>query len=754
MAKNIKKIAILFVIIFLTCGVKNVMATKINTSEFKLTTGGSERMYEEYFAGKTSVFCVQHGMNINPNGADYCISQQYNTSNSILAYILNDDTANNTENAAYDPISLAIWKFLYIQKKCDDYNNITSNGSISSGDWNTDETKNLFYTTDWNQGLELYNEAISYANKISAGVSIKIDNYEVGDTYIKFHVKGNYEEIKIYLNDSSTEYTNYSYNSDTGYYSVSKTAVTGGVTKVKIVGYMDELSAKYRILTSDGNQRLLVVTDLSSNQVSDDDELKLKTDVSVQKYVWKVNDNFIYRDNNENTRYNTYTDESLYDKQTYNFDTNSDTMVSFNKKDNPVSVRVGDKVTYKIIVYNNLSNVAKNIKVMDDNLDSSAYVNKIYDNSENDVDYKFENYSYNNNYKTYYWTISELNGASNQVYYVDITYTNESTINQTTNEPWSSSNQVRVESENNEKNYRTYDLDYVVIEGYAVSLEKFVSSVGSENIEFKPYTGTRKDKQIWSDTDEYKKKNKVSVEVCDTVRYTIKIKNDSANTFIANFVDEADAKLNIQWNENYVGWRHEYIGYQSIYDEESKKFYNTNYTYGYNSDNTKKVLSLSQITLYPGTTTVKLEYIVGSEGTEIQNRAYIESLKIYNTNVTVNKGNNCEDKDWVQTKTYSVSLEKYVTKVGTSINLDPSTERVNHPYYKQNNFSKNSNPVKLEVGDTVTYTIKLTNLGEEAVKNLVIEETPETGLEYVSCTKVTIDDAKFTYTGTINPNGR
>ena len=56
-----------------------------------------------------------------------------------------------------------------------------------------------------------------------------------------------------------------------------------------------------------------------------------------------------------------------------------------------------------------------------------------------------------------------------------------------------------------------------------------------------------------------------------------------------------------------------------------------------------------------------------------------------------------------------------------------------------------------EKGETVTFKITLKNTGNTSIKDVYFTESPQTGLEYVSCQGVTTSDKKsFKYTGTIN----
>lgn len=137
------------------------------------------------------------------------------------------------------------------------------------------------------------------------------------------------------------------------------------------------------------------------------------------------------------------------------------------------------------------------------------------------------------------------------------------------------------------------------------------------------------------------------------------------------------------------------------------------------------------------------------------------------------KEDNNRDCDRVRTKIYAVSLEKYVTEVNgeelennaNDLEYNCNTvSRDGYPIYNSNSEQSNTkykDPVLLEAGDEVTYTIKLTNTGTDATKYGAIKNLEVTDpwlqqyLDYLSSSnnvKANRTEKTFTYEGEIPLN--
>ena len=285
----------------------------------------------------------------------------------------------------------------------------------------------------------------------------------------------------------------------------------------------------------------------------------------------------------------------------------------------------------------------------------------------------------------------------------------------------------------------TYDNQTERKNKYADKDENFITdktSLTHQGVEISNKTGEK----VNNKNTEYKSANTVKIEPGDTVEYTIKVYNNSDQKVKVTAKDVIDNRAEML----------------SSYTKDKNNTYFLCKDETFAANETK-------------TFTVKLKY---SEYTEdkIMNKAWIAS-----TNPSNKNEHRTVDADYVQMKKYSVSLEKYVTAVGnTSI-----TRRENNPiyasYYDYNNdgkiddndskfllrcatgleklpkdkigdlngdgkvnsldaqkhastlcnigeLSKQNNPVPVELGDEVTYTIKLTNTGDTVIKVTEIED--------------------------------
>lgn len=149
-----------------------------------------------------------------------------------------------------------------------------------------------------------------------------------------------------------------------------------------------------------------------------------------------------------------------------------------------------------------------------------------------------------------------------------------------------------------------------------------------------------------------------------------------------------------------------------------------------------------------------VEYQVTAMSGILTNRAYIPNSYAESIGDTNTGDNYDEDYVAIDEKIYSVSLEKYITKVGIA-NISSAntnlTNRENNPIYT--NQGKINNKVMVEKGDRVTFEIKITNTGTEPIDSIIIEDTPDSGLSYISCSSVNVTRVTegFKYTGTLSP---
>ena len=293
----------------------------------------------------------------------------------------------------------------------------------------------------------------------------------------------------------------------------------------------------------------------------------------------------------------------------------------------------------------------------------------------------------------------------------------------------SNRNSVPVKDSDGDKN--NTDSDYLRTKIYKVALEKYVTKVNRYDLSTtagKDYNvkelTNRKGKPTY-DTDKSKANDIVNLETGDTVTFAITVKNigDDYKNYgtvkTLNIIDTSSDEL--KYNDSCSGAR-------------------------YSDGNITGVSAIN----VGDETTISLEYMVElnknqtKQKIDLYNHAEIVDTSIINKNdISVKDSDgdtNNKDEDYLRTKVYAVSLEKYVSKVvdksGNNITDkikmgpkkdDENQPRKGYPEYRKNNDTtkdneltdenncdktKRKNPVTTVTGDSVTYTIILKNDSE------------------------------------------
>lgn len=747
------------------------------------------------FKSNPSIYCVEHGKFMN-NHITYNVGSYYKVQDPILAYILcnlSDESDVDGYGSKTNAKQHLLW--YYIQGKG---NNISDLNALKG------HTSPQKYVTLSGSELTLWNKAEAYANNLAA-LSVTITDRKIQNDNVIVSWNGNADSYNVYINNSNTAYKS---DVDGTSISIPISEFNGDTAKVKVEGKKQCYEAGFYPLTGDENQRSICIAyKNTTTKTSDPAEISipLNTDVSLQKYITKVNGNNLTSNETSLTkRINKKTSTSETNTDVKDKISTSNTATNEYKRNNVVKIEVGDTVTYRIHVYNNSTVTAKEVLVKDampyvdgTDTDCTSLVDivSINDESGKGVSYKIDkdNGKWGNNGKninTYYWYVYNMAGGAST--YFDVTLKFKTyTTSVLTNTAWISSTKP-----NNKKTYRTCDRDYIQMKPYKVSLEKFVTKVTDANGQkvenYNQTSGTYQDRSgkrynteaktnLDTNKNTYKYDNKVQVEPGDIVTYTIKLKNEgdtkvSIGQIYDSFTYYKDGTIKLTQTGSITG--------------NGGGRYETN-TYG-TTDNTydRHLITFNNPTLLdPGkyvdvTIQFKVEIetsLTASSHTLINTAAIItDSLKNKN-NITVPDGDgtdNNRDSDYIITKTYAVSLEKYISKVngkqpisknydfngdgvvdnadvyllqGSIVGLPVSvkekiekygdidndgiieiddaaalqrlinkSKREGHAEHRYdddtstNNEWKYNNPVTVSNGDTVTYTIKVTNNSKDA----------------------------------------
>ena len=488
---------------------------------------------------------------------------------------------------------------------------------------------------------------------------------------------------------------------------------------IKYGSYVQDIAENIAYISSNENE-------IGNYRNYDEDYIKMKTlAVSLEKYIVEVNGEEL-------------TGEAKRDgKAEHKYDNDESTKNKY-KPNNPVGVEYGETVTYAIKVTNNGETTVRNIIIKDtfpeeNCLSDKIIINKIeYSNGDSYLEdaeaikTALNEPTKSNNILNF--TIGEeLKQNESIIIYVIATvkqpdttsdiYTNYAEIMEIQNR-----NGVVEDTTLNDN----ADADYIEILAVAVSLEKFVSKVNPDKEDEVSYVSDRQGHPVYAPNGMEKENNEVELEVGDTVEFIIRLKNTGytpvkVTAIQDNFTPYGNGELKLILDEKFgiIG-----NGNGVIEDDESTEY-------------VKNISFANPIVLEGnGSTTditIRFNVDVGDDYTSkvqaIANEARI--LKIENRNnieIADSDGeNNNSDADFVKTKIYKVSLEKYVVAINGE-ELTGEAERDGKAEHKYDNDEstkdkyKPNNPVGVEYEETVTYAIKVTNNGNTFIKNLKLQD--------------------------------
>ena len=494
-----------------------------------------------------------------------------------------------------------------------------------------------------------------------------------------------------------------------------KVEVTGNLT-----GSQQNLENKATISDKD------IITNKHTVEVKDSDGDKNNTDsdylrtkiykVALEKYVTGVGENGLITstDNiNYNCNVNSRENHPNYAKNEYDKST----------EDNRVRVEPGDYVTFTIKVKNTGTDYANYGKIstttISESFTENANCKLVYDS--------ITGATYDKKQITFKKDIVPGGSATFTIKFkVEVTgnltgsqqnLENKATISD--KDIITNKHTVEVKDSDGDKN--NTDSDYLRTKIYKVALEKYVTKVNRYDLSTtagKDYNvkelTNRKGKPTY-DTDKSKENDIVNLETGDTVTFAITVKNIGDDY------------------KNYGT-----VKTLNITDTSSKELKYNNVCDGarYSDGNITGVSAIN----VGDETTISLEYNVElnenqtKQKIDLYNHAEIVDTSIINKNdISVKDSDgttNNKDEDYLRTKVYAVSLEKFVSKVemnGTditdAINMGPQKEGMDRPRegYAEHNYNnletteencdktKRKNPVTTVTGDSVTYTILLKN---------------------------------------------
>lgn len=397
------------------------------------------------------------------------------------------------------------------------------------------------------------------------------------------------------------------------------------------------------------------------------------------------------------------------------------------KENYPVQVETGDKVTFKIKLTNKGEGNIKVSKIKDtftNDATKKLILKSITGNGEGTI---------SGNIITFNNPLEIKAGEST---FIEVTFevttenlnsehglNNTAEINEMKNR-----NDQSILSWDNDGTDNNKDTDYLkVLKQYAVGLNKFITKVNNAdlitNTDNLLYNYNSTDRSGLSKTDKSTDANKVRVEPGDTVIYTLRLTNTSPtdrghSAIKVSKIEDIPQKINNNC----------YLDYDSSYEIKE----NGGGTVAKNEN--KLTITFSEPEeIYPGKyldITIRFKVVVKDAATAtyqtLENTATVTEIKNRN-NITVNDvdgtGNN-SNSDYIKTKIYAVDLKKFVSKVEYTgkTNSETLVTKTDDPGYncankERENYSgqdKEKDPVRVEPGDLVTFTIRLINTGINA----------------------------------------
>ena len=552
-----------------------------------------------------------------------------------------------------------------------------------------------------------------------SGVKV-IDNF--GENY---DLKG----IETYIDSINTDYTDFT--RDGNKLILNNISIPGKGNKAySEVKFYIEAKFKGNAIASGlliNTAELELLGNNTTCRTKDADYVQMLLDVSLQKYITKVNGNNLNKSQTQLlNRVDTYASES--EKTTTH---KGATMKDSYKINNPVEVKQGDKVTYEIVVYNNEEKDIVNATVVDTLPLSKGNINtiknvKVMLGSEPIYNHKPEDKVIS--FNTGSFAADELK----KVFVVEIEF-NDSILGRTETEILENKAELIVAG--NDTEYRIVDEDYILLKGAPaeISVEKYISVAADDNKyeterAYRATTNssdvlvTPEDKKAPDDKRASKQADPVKISSGTTVVYKIKVYN------IGSEPDNSGIVITDNLND-------------TIFSNKGIKNYITNVEYPegwtYNASTgiikspeapeNKIKLGAGEAKEYPVTVTFKE---VTSEQKVLGN-----SVKIEGDNVSSDY--RTQDADYVTLTPLNLSLQKYITKVNEAdltIGRTDLQQRADYIWKanteknpsknieKKTDKAKHENPVRIETGEVVTFVVKVYNNTAQAASRVKVND--------------------------------
>ena len=434
---------------------------------FKYESSGGGIYYTALY--QPNIWCIENGIEI-AGMTTYEIGPQYTVRDPGVAYILSKGGEKpSTGSGSYwdeKPAQAALWKYL-----------VDFSDSLSTSDPNLITNRGIKDPTTaegeyrWNAEADsIYREAIEYKNSVNSFRKPTVSASTSGNNLVVNIDASGSEKYEVYANGRLIG--TYTDEGGTKTYSIDSLAKNGnGTVNVEIRAYINTITAVYNTCTDvNYDWQRLIISNIDRKQVCETTSVNvdLNVNVSMQKYIVKVTDTNKNIKYSSNARANKGTEGEGTPVKNYRNQISSSLKASDDryKNTNPVEIDNGDYVTYRIYVYNNGSTTAKNVTVTD-------YLPQQYINANETITSKGSCDSISSG-KGGVATANITTLEPGEIRYFEITVKFEK---YTVNKVWNTAKVSTILT--NETSYRTEDGDSIIMKKYEVSLEKYISRVGS-----------------------------------------------------------------------------------------------------------------------------------------------------------------------------------------------------------------------------------------------------------------------------------
>lgn len=302
----------------------------------------------------------------------------------------------------------------------------------------------------------------------ATNASINIDSINPNGENYRLKVSGTFDSYNIYVNN------NYYTTTSNTEIDIPASKMTEATTTIKVDARKSTKFGRYKIYytsekrwKNNANRRCQTLIRLEKGEretsASASKLIYTNVNVSMQKYITKVNGKDITAESNLIDRKNTYPTKS--NERTVAWVEKDNMKKDSYKNEHVVSIEAGDYVTYRIHVYNNSTVNANNV-VITDKLPIKS--------GEGSYSINGGNFNSIPNNGEISYTISKLKGGESQYFEVTV-YFGKYKENVLENYA-----KITSTSPVNKTIYRVEDSDYVEMKKYAVSLEKWISEVNGK----------------------------------------------------------------------------------------------------------------------------------------------------------------------------------------------------------------------------------------------------------------------------------